>query len=50
MAVGGGGARNAAVLAAQILALKYPSIAERLKAYRRNLTQKATEKAGAWKE
>jgi phosphoribosylaminoimidazole carboxylase PurE protein len=50
MAVGGGGARNAAVLAAQILALKYPSIAERLKAYRRNLTQKATEKAGDWKE
>ena len=48
MAVGSGGARNAAVLAAQILALKYPSTAERMKAYRKNLTQIATEKAGAW--
>jgi len=48
MAVGSGGARNAAVLAAQILALKYPSYAEKMKVYRKNLTQTATEKAGAW--
>jgi 5-(carboxyamino)imidazole ribonucleotide mutase len=50
MAIGIGGARNAAVFAAQILALKYPSIAENLKVYRKNLKQKATEKAGTWKE
>jgi 5-(carboxyamino)imidazole ribonucleotide mutase len=43
VALGKGGARNAAVLAAQILALKYPPIAERFKTYRLNLTQKALE-------
>ncbi len=41
VAVGSGGAKNAAVLAAQILALKYPVIAEKLTDYRRELTQKA---------
>jgi phosphoribosylaminoimidazole carboxylase PurE protein len=40
-AVGGGGAKNAAVLAAQILALKHPDIRNRLTAYRHELTQKA---------
>ncbi len=45
VAIGKGGAKNAAVLAAQILALKYPPIAERFKAYRLNLTRKALEKA-----
>jgi phosphoribosylaminoimidazole carboxylase PurE protein len=40
-AVGGGGAKNAAVLAAQILALKHPEIRKRLIAYRHELTQKA---------
>lgn len=34
MAIGKGGARNAAVFAAQILALKYPEIEEKLKAYK----------------
>ncbi|HUT70591.1 MAG TPA: 5-(carboxyamino)imidazole ribonucleotide mutase [Desulfatiglandales bacterium] len=37
MAIGGGGARNAAVFAAQILALKYPDIAKRLETYREGL-------------
>lgn len=48
--VGSGGAKNAALLAAQILALKYPSIAEKMKDYRKELTQKAIEKADAWKK
>ena len=47
VAVGIGGAKNAAVLAAQILALKYPPIAKKLKDYRKELTQKAIEKADA---
>ena len=46
VALGKGGATNAGVLAAQILALKYPPIAERFKNYRLNLTRKALEKAG----
>jgi phosphoribosylaminoimidazole carboxylase PurE protein len=37
MAIGKGGAQNAAVFAAQILALKYPQIADRLKAYKEAL-------------
>ncbi len=45
VAIGKGGAKNAAVLAAQILALKYPAIAGRLKIYREKLTQKAIEQA-----
>lgn len=48
VAIGSGGAKNAAVLAAQILALKYPPIAERFRAYRTNLTQKAAENADNW--
>ena len=47
VAVGSGGAKNAAVLAAQILALKYPPIAKKLKDYRKESTQKAIEKADA---
>ena len=38
MAIGKGGARNAAVFAAQILALKYSDIAIRLDQYKENLT------------
>jgi len=41
VALGKGGAKNAAVLATQILALKYPAIAERFKAYRQSLTREA---------
>ena len=49
VALGKGGAKNAAVLAAEILALKYPAIAESLKEYREKLTQKAVEDAENWK-
>ena len=42
VAVGTTGAKNAAVLAAQILALKYPQFAEKLSDYRKNLARKAT--------
>jgi 5-(carboxyamino)imidazole ribonucleotide mutase len=45
VALGKGGARNAAVLAAQILALKYPAIAKRVKKHREDLTRKAREQA-----
>ncbi len=48
VALGKGGAKNAAILAAQILALKYPPIAQRLQTYREGLTQKAMEKAEKW--
>ncbi len=48
VSLGKGGAKNAAILAAQILALKHPDIAERLKAYRENLTQEAIKKAESW--
>ncbi len=48
VAVGKGGAKNAAVLAAQILALKHPPIAERLEQYRKGLTEKALQGAEAW--
>lgn len=45
VALGKGGARNAAVLAAQILALKYPAVAEKVKKHREDLTRKAREQA-----
>jgi len=48
VALGKGGAKNAAVLAARILALKYPEIAESLKAYSNNLTQEAIKAAENW--
>lgn len=43
VAIGKGGAENAGVLAAQILALKHPTVAENLTNYRKQLTQKAME-------
>jgi phosphoribosylaminoimidazole carboxylase PurE protein len=46
VALGKGGAKNAAILAAQILGLKYPDIAETLKTYRENMTKEALEKSG----
>ena len=49
VAVGKGGAKNAAVLAAEILALKYPTIADEIKGFRKNLTQEAAKKADTWK-
>ncbi len=50
VAIGKGGAKNASILAAQILALKHPDIAETLKQYRENLTKEAVEKSANWKE
>ena len=41
MAIGKGGARNAAVFAAQILALKYSDIAKRLDQYKESLKSRA---------
>lgn len=48
VSLGKGGAKNAAILAAQILALKHPEINKNLKAFRENITQKALEKADSW--
>ncbi|MDQ1334159.1 MAG: phosphoribosylamine---glycine ligase [Thermodesulfobacteriota bacterium] len=44
VAVGIAGAKNAALLAAQILALKYPEVADNVKEYRRRLTEQASMK------
>jgi phosphoribosylaminoimidazole carboxylase PurE protein len=44
VSLGKGGAKNAAVLAAEILALKYAPIAQRLNAYREKLTREVLEK------
>jgi phosphoribosylaminoimidazole carboxylase PurE protein len=48
VALGKGGAKNAAILAAQILALKYPEIAEQLRSFRNDLTQEAIKKGESW--
>ena len=45
VAIGKGGAKNAAILAAQMLALKYPPIKEKLANYRSEMTRKAVEKS-----
>jgi phosphoribosylaminoimidazole carboxylase PurE protein len=42
MAIGSGGAQNAAVFAAEILALKYADIAKKLGGYREGLQSRAT--------
>ena len=44
VSLGKGGAKNAAVLAAQILALKYPPIEEEVSRYRKALTLAASER------
>ena len=46
VSIGKGGAKNAAVLAAQILAIKHQSIRESLAGYRSRLTKKALEQSG----
>jgi 5-(carboxyamino)imidazole ribonucleotide mutase len=46
VAIGKGGAKNAAVLAAQILALKHPEIAANLKAYRKSIMKEANGALG----
>lgn len=48
VAVGSGGAKNAALLSAQILALKYPAIAEKVKDHRRRLTEQASMNVDSW--
>ncbi|RJR20446.1 MAG: 5-(carboxyamino)imidazole ribonucleotide mutase [Desulfobacteraceae bacterium] len=48
VAVGKGGAKNAAILAGQILALKYNDIARSLKRYRDEITEQAKEKIDSW--
>lgn len=48
VSVGKGGAKNAGVLAAEILALKHPAISETLHRYRENLTAAASEKIDSW--
>lgn len=44
VAIGKGGSKNAAILAAQILALKHPDIFRRLKDYREKITLDVIEK------
>ncbi|MBN1625842.1 MAG: 5-(carboxyamino)imidazole ribonucleotide mutase [Deltaproteobacteria bacterium] len=44
VAIGKGGAKNAAILAAQILALKHPDIADSIRAHREKMTLDAAEK------
>lgn len=46
MAIGPGGARNAGIFAARILALKYPDVAKKLSALMERITQDAMAKAG----
>ena len=48
VALGKGGAKNAAILAAQILALKHPAISEQVKRYRERLTQEALATDMSW--
>jgi 5-(carboxyamino)imidazole ribonucleotide mutase len=48
VAVGGGGPRNAGLLAAQILALADPSLRQKLLAFKRSLAAKVTEKNAAF--
>ncbi len=50
MAVGSGGAKNAAVLAAEILGLKHSAIAESLRGYREKITREALEKGRAFEQ
>ena len=49
VAIGKGGAKNAAILAAQILSLKHKDIAASLKSYRKNLTRNTIAEAESWK-
>lgn len=47
MAIGKAGAKNAGILAAQMLSLKYPEIRNRLEAQRRRMSQEVEEKGKA---
>ena len=48
VSVGKGGAKNAAVLSSQILGLKHPDIAEKARAYRKGLTENASDRIDSW--
>ena len=48
VSIGGGGARNAGYLAGEILALKYPEIAERLQRARERFREKISKEAIDW--
>jgi phosphoribosylaminoimidazole carboxylase PurE protein len=50
MAVGKAGARNAAILAAQILAVADSRLQERLERYKEELAEKVAEKAATLQE
>lgn len=50
VSVGKGGAKNAAVLSSQILGLKHPDIGEKVKTYRKKLTEKASGGIDSWNE
>jgi phosphoribosylcarboxyaminoimidazole (NCAIR) mutase len=50
MAVGKAGARNAAILAAQILAVADPGLQKRLERYKEELAEKVAEKAAGLAE
>lgn len=47
MAIGKAGAKNAGIFAAEILSIKYPEIADRLAAYRKDMAEKVERKAEA---
>jgi len=48
VSLGAGGAKNAAVLAGEILGLTDSAVAARIKAYRENLAREAREPTGVW--
>lgn len=50
MAIGNDGAKNAGILAAQILGIKYPEIRERVKRYKKRLAKEVEKKAESLKE
>ena len=50
MAIGNDGAKNAGILAAQILGIKYPEIRERVKRYKKRLAKEVEKKAEGLKE
>lgn len=49
MAIGKDGARNAGILAAQILGVKYPEIREKVKSYKERLAKEVDEKTSRLK-
>lgn len=50
MAIGKDGARNAGILAAQILGVKFPEIREKVKAYKKEIAEQVIEKNKRLKE